>query len=1265
MPARSVRALARTPDGFLWIGTTGGLCRFDGLEFRRYPAREFKGLAADRILALFVASDGALWVGTDRGASVLRDGRFLRVVRPEDSEQVVAFFEDESGVWGAGDGLFRLAGDVFESVPLGAVGASDRSPAVNSVLPIEEGALVSTAAGLHEVRGGTVTELCPEPAAGCFRDAGGALWVAFARAARIAPLADLDDRRPVHRLGRLYASVQTSDDTVYVAAAGGLHRAVGSGSELRLEAVTRRIRPRAFLQCEGGGLWVGTRRSGLASLAAAEFEQVPLPWRREEEPAVGLVVPYGNGGALVASVEGRDVWTYGTEGAVPVAGTRPLLSGVLSWAAPLPGGAVLGLDAAGVLRFDADGAARILSFDTKPERPKVTARLLPGPERSAWLWREGMLERIDADGVVVARVPDFGPAPSAANPAAGGMVLLAGSSVLRVDTDRFTGIDRDVPLLAPPVEVARVGTAPLRACVEDERGDLWITTYGEGLARLTPSGRVDRWTTSDGLVDDYLGAVAVARDRDGVPRLWLNSNVGVFAVTFESLDAALVSSDASLVTRRIPTPEGNGVSGCAVGDGGLLFPTIEGLTRVQPSELRLQRPAPGLVLESVLVDGEPHDLAAGVAPDATVEFRYAGIDLPARGGLVFQHRLVGFDARWLDAGTQRVARYVRLPRGNYRFQLRARARDGAWSPVLEAPDAILVPSRWHERPGVRTLGALGVLFLVVLVARMRARSRRERLEAVESEIRLRRAVEAELSRSRSEYVAVLKAAYDGILSVDRHWTIHFANDAASELLGRPAEELLGAGLDRAGLGDLRADIAELLRGFEPGTRRASSSAGDDRSAVDSSIERADGSRVAVEATFAWDAAGAELDSSPRLTIVLRDVTDKRLMVEALRRGEARFRTLFRTIPTPVFVWKPSLQLVDWNDKAAASFGFDDGDVNPPVLLDLFPASAPIERFRLAIERVLGGTPRVSTVHPARTASGEDRLYRWSFAPLLQEDGSIYAVLTLATDITEDEQIAADLEALRGKVVRAEESERARIARELHDDLSQRLAALALEIQIGSVPATLSDATEVQAVFERVQRGIEEVAHDVHALSRRLHPTVLDDLGLARALRSECEQRSRRYGVPVEFFDRAGDAAPDHAVALTILRIAQEAVQNACKHASATEVQVDLELAPVRSIRLTVHDDGCGFDTSATTASSSAGIGIASMEERARLVGGELSVVSREGWGTTVSVVAPLGSGAERTDAYELPSVRPRAAGARVSDRDGSDVSGWGAAGRDS
>ncbi|MEL6906536.1 MAG: two-component regulator propeller domain-containing protein, partial [Planctomycetota bacterium] len=92
MPARSVRALARTPDGFLWIGTTGGLCRFDGLEFRRYPAREFKGLAADRILALFVASDGALWVGTDRGASVLRDGRFLRVVRPEDSEQVVAFF---------------------------------------------------------------------------------------------------------------------------------------------------------------------------------------------------------------------------------------------------------------------------------------------------------------------------------------------------------------------------------------------------------------------------------------------------------------------------------------------------------------------------------------------------------------------------------------------------------------------------------------------------------------------------------------------------------------------------------------------------------------------------------------------------------------------------------------------------------------------------------------------------------------------------------------------------------------------------------------------------------------------------------------------------------------------------------------------------------------------------------------------------------------------------------------------------------------------
>ncbi|MEL6715591.1 MAG: two-component regulator propeller domain-containing protein, partial [Planctomycetota bacterium] len=355
LPARSVRALARTPDGFLWVGTTGGLCRFDGTEFRRYPAREFPGLAADRILALFVASDGALWVGTDRGASVLRDGRFHQVVRPEDSEQVVGFFENGSGVWGAGDGLFRLAGDAFERSPLGAADGPDRSPAVNSLLPIEGGALVSTVAGLFQVQGGTVTERSPQPMFGCFRDAGGGLWVAFARIGRIAPLDDLDDQRPAPRLGKLHASVQVSDDSVYVAAAGGLHRAVGTGPGFRLERVTRRIRPRAFLLREDGGLWVGTRRRGLASLAVAEFERVPLPRRQAEQPAVGLVVPYGDGGALVASVEGREVWTYGAEGATPVADTRSLLSGVMLWGAPLPGGAVLGLDTAGLLRFDAQG----------------------------------------------------------------------------------------------------------------------------------------------------------------------------------------------------------------------------------------------------------------------------------------------------------------------------------------------------------------------------------------------------------------------------------------------------------------------------------------------------------------------------------------------------------------------------------------------------------------------------------------------------------------------------------------------------------------------------------------------------------------------------------------------------------------------------------------------------------------------------------------------------------------------------------------------
>ena len=205
-----------------------------------------------------------------------------------------------------------------------------------------------------------------------------------------------------------------------------------------------------------------------------------------------------------------------------------------------------------------------------------------------------------------------------------------------------------------------------------------------------------------------------------------------------------------------------------------------------------------------------------------------------------------------------------------------------------------------------------------------------------------------------------------------------------------------------------------------------------------------------------------------------------------------------------------------------------------------------------------------------------------------------------------------------RLISAQEDERRLLARELHDDLSQRLARLAIDT---SYVAANQGSDTANEVLEKLQPELVRISKDVHDMSYRLHPSLIDDLGLVAALKTECERMCRYTDSNiVEQIDEIQQRIPAD-LALSLYRITQEALNNAVKYADADTIEVTLKHEQ-QSLLLTVHDNGSGFDITPETAQS--GLGLSSMRERAQLSGGSWEIRSQPGKGTTVNVVAPLG-----------------------------------------
>jgi two-component system NarL family sensor kinase len=222
------------------------------------------------------------------------------------------------------------------------------------------------------------------------------------------------------------------------------------------------------------------------------------------------------------------------------------------------------------------------------------------------------------------------------------------------------------------------------------------------------------------------------------------------------------------------------------------------------------------------------------------------------------------------------------------------------------------------------------------------------------------------------------------------------------------------------------------------------------------------------------------------------------------------------------------------------------------------------------------------------------------------------------DISERRRSEEKLQALRNRLTRTQEEERSRIARDLHDDIGQRLALLTIDLEQMKL-ASQQDGLAFASELETLVRTAGEITSDVHNVSRRLHPSQVELLGLAPALNNFCREFANRNSMRIQFTSACLTCKVPEEASLCLFRVAQEAIRNVHKHSGCREALVELDEIS-GSLRLRISDRGSGFDP--TAAETSQGLGLLSMEERLRSMGGELFVHSRPGGGTCIEASIP-------------------------------------------
>jgi len=804
LPLNSVTSVIETQDGYLWVGMLGGLARFDGMKFTLFNSGKTQGMSGNRINSLFQDHSGTLWIGTDEGGlTKLEHGQFESYIQKDGlpANDVASPCEGPDGsIWAlSANQLVSYKEGVFvthlDAIPSGVIGrrlfadergavwigtdsglvkwdksgrfiytAKDGLPAneVRDIVPSQGGILIATKNGIARLKNGNITTESITnalPVTHLIETRSGDLWFSIDS----GPLRWLHD-------GRL---------TEYSKAAG-ISGAAG----------------KALCEDRQGNIWYGTI-DGLNRFRTALFS----------------VFGFDTPGATVAGITqdaSGNIWLAQTCLGLIRVDAKTLTSTVFDARQGLPHECVwsvfsdpdgtiwAGTWGGGLVRLR-DGAVETYTAGNSGLSNNTVLSIFRDSAGSLWVGTGNGLNLQrgnrfvtfgERDGLVGHDVRVI------TEDSTGGLWIGTTSGLSRLKDRKFTNYTMDNGL----------SNNFVRDLYEDRDGAIWIATYGGGLERFK-NGSFAKCNSDAGLSDDFISRIL----EDDQGNFWISSNRGIIRASKAELDsfadgkARSFTSTLYGVSEGMKTAECNGgaePAGWKAADGALWFPTVKGAVRLAPQEAISTDAAPKAAIEEVQVDHKSFDPnAAIIIPPGKgdLDVRFTGLDLGSPERVRFRYRLDGYDDTWINAGTERVAHFTKIPPGSYTFRV---ATVGDWPPAeAEALFRFKLQAHFYQTIWFYGLAGLAMVFALIGVFRLRVSALKRRASELEATVGERTAeIEAQknsvarayrelertnrqMVRSNDDMLSVLNKLRLGVLLVDGSGALVFVSETAERLIG--------------------------------------------------------------------------------------------------------------------------------------------------------------------------------------------------------------------------------------------------------------------------------------------------------------------------------------------------------------------------------------------------------------------------------------------------------------------------------------------------
>jgi len=388
----------------------------------------------------------------------------------------------------------------------------------------------------------------------------------------------------------------------------------------------------------------------------------------------------------------------------------------------------------------------------------------------------------------------------------------------------------------------------------------------------------------------------------------------------------------------------------------------------------------------------------------------------------------------------------------------------------------------------------------------------------------------------------------------------------------------------------------------------------------SAEQTVDGLAIGADEYLFKPVAPSEFLARIRTTVRLMETT------AALRASEQHYRRLVEILPSAVAVIDKQFRLSGLNQRAVAMFGYaEPGELLGKNVFDMIQTKDH-DRFRANITAALKTGAVGSAEYVFLRRDGRDMPVEMSVGLSTAPNGESLGLVAVARDVTERKRAEEELRRLPRRITEAQEAERLRVARELHDGVNQVIASAAMRLR--RVQDTLSAQNPAASeLLSRCHKLLVQALEENRRIARNLRPNDLDELGLSAACRSLCKELQARTGLEVKCQFTRFDRLLPPKVDLSLFRMVQEALNNVEKHADAEMVRLRISIQR-EAILLKIQDDGRGFDPATPRAveGGEGGIGLSSLRERAAALGGTCEVVSNPKQGTAITVRVPLPKG---------------------------------------